>query len=1250
MWDYISQRSVARTAEAHRRVGLDEWGNRVTSASSAGGAGGALGVELQNRVFAWAAAAMVAEEALPKVGVVGRVCSVGAQTGYAVDDVTIRTDMDNFVLVQAKARLRLETAQDGDLAKAVSQAVVQFKEGRLRESTRHERRFDPTRDAIAFCTDPRAPATTREHLAVAVSRVASHPAGTPLDHELTAPQKTAINTLLSHVRRLWDPVGGLQPTDEELRSFLMGLRVIVVDGDDGGPERGAALASISRVLQDPATADAAWAVVVAEGQAAAMTREWRDRTRICTALARASIRVTPTSQFASDYSALQQRSDENRARMGRDATLPVGQGLHIPRRVTSRLLSDAGADHLLVIGDAGAGKSTAVVELADDRAARQQVIVLSASDVVGADRLPLSAGLATVLRAWIGPDALLVIDGIDALRGAQDRDVLSGLVEDLDGSRWQVVATVRTFDARRNPRLQRAFRGAPVSNRTGHPDAQLDQVRHLVVADLSDDELDAAVRPPMELAAILSEASPDLRGLLRNPFNLRLAAEMSGELSASQRGELLAIRSRVGLLQRYWTWRVTNTDSTAREDLLERLSREMTRRRVLTLAETAPFVVATDAASVEALLSQGVLSSDGMIRVGRRILSFAHNILYDYATAIYVLLSPADPLELLATLDADESLPLVVRPSLELLVDLLWEQRQDDVFWPLCLALADSNHPLAALAFASRLTRLVSDPEDLTPLSSPLGRQDLPGKLRSNQEVVRQLTGAFRAPSVLTDAKPSSSPMAQLALSLARNALASPTDAALALDLLMALERRVPIEQHPETLPQRAEAVSAVLDACRADPAQRERLAGGAARLAPLLMSHEAMRDAIERLLDDASAIQQWGGTVLTWLADAVLPAARVDQSLARRMASAVLTYQENRDEQVEFPGSGPLLGLVESRHQQAAHGVRRLIELFEEVCAQDLILAAQILCVVADARLHGSDIHSWPLRTASAFGWLEYGSDLSLVADGEGGQVAHFFAKGLTLVDPSAAAAAVDQVVAGLHNASAWAGVLDAHEQGERLAEVLLPAFESGALLAHPSTYPAAASLIQQLRGHEESARQIESAVVNAIRLGQTHGVSQRSLDSLLGLLEPSQVQSDEITQRLVDLDGEQLPAIPASVGRHRFTYWTPDDDPEEALIARSDDPDGAFAELRQQVAIVRNGRSDVPLEQRKLPQAFEAADAVVTDLDVVPEQMGQLLVEAAAALAGDSRVVPETPLGARVLAVLRDAAKSDEAGEFVS
>src|SRR6266508_1852341 len=70
--------------------------------ASVGGAGGARGVGLQNEVFAWAAAALLAEQPLLKTAVPGIVIRVGAQTGLEVDDVAVETDLGGWVLCQVK--------------------------------------------------------------------------------------------------------------------------------------------------------------------------------------------------------------------------------------------------------------------------------------------------------------------------------------------------------------------------------------------------------------------------------------------------------------------------------------------------------------------------------------------------------------------------------------------------------------------------------------------------------------------------------------------------------------------------------------------------------------------------------------------------------------------------------------------------------------------------------------------------------------------------------------------------------------------------------------------------------------------------------------------------------------------------------------------------------------------------------------------------------------------------------------------
>jgi hypothetical protein len=81
--------------------------------ASAGGAAGASGVGLQNRVFAWAAAAMVAERHLAPAGfAAGKVLRVGAQTGHHLDDIPVQTDSDNYALFQVEAGPQPRRAAD----------------------------------------------------------------------------------------------------------------------------------------------------------------------------------------------------------------------------------------------------------------------------------------------------------------------------------------------------------------------------------------------------------------------------------------------------------------------------------------------------------------------------------------------------------------------------------------------------------------------------------------------------------------------------------------------------------------------------------------------------------------------------------------------------------------------------------------------------------------------------------------------------------------------------------------------------------------------------------------------------------------------------------------------------------------------------------------------------------------------------------------------------------------------------------
>ncbi|GAA1025748.1 hypothetical protein GCM10009557_00890 [Virgisporangium ochraceum] len=715
---------------------------------------------------------------------------------------------------------------------------------------------------------------------------------------------------------------------------------------------------------------------------------------------------------------------------------------------------------------------------------------------------------------------------------------------------------------------------------------------------------------------------------------------------------MLAVRSRVDLLEAYWDRRVHNHDRAARTALLTRMCRTMVSNRSLRIVEAEPTVVAVDGLALEAMLSEGVLSGDaGPLPSAPRILSFSHNILFDYAAAIYVLHDPLDQRRLLETFDADPSLPLVARPSLELLADLLWKHRAAGVFWPLCLALAASQHVLASLAFAARLLRLIHAVEDLDPLAPQPGRTDRAAGLLPEQELVRQLAGALRTPAVLADPAAAVVPIAALALRLAGNANTSYSDAALAADLLHGLQLRVPLSAGDLGSGDRGQAVASLLDGCRADPRRMERLAEAGARQLPhVIGTSAAARGAAGRLLDDAAALREWGGTVLIWLADAVVPAASVDPELARRIATAIVTFREVRDEQISLGGSA-VVPMNTSRRQNAEFAVYQLGQAFDRLCSTDLRVAAEIFCVLAE-----DDASSWPTRgnwpisISGATGSLRYGRDFSMIDRDAGETMAHGLAAALVDARSIEAGPAIRVLVQQLQSAEAWAALMTAGDP-VRLGLLLLPVLDSGALLAHPETHSAAATLLAAAAEHEPAlAERLELAVAQAHALIDANGGAQRMKDALIGCLRAESITSVEFKTRLAELGPAGPPqALPRVRPIGEFGSWSTVDRLAERGIEFGAPLTTAARALDEALTAATSGGTDRSDAERTLSDRFTEADAVFARCQDLPADLELMLLRAAEVLARNPTATPGNALGERVLALLTDASNHPDAGKFL-
>jgi len=393
--------------------------------------------------------------------------------------------------------------------------------------------------------------------------------------------------------------------------------------------------------------------------------------------------------------------------------------VRLARSVEPALLNAAG--NLAVTGAPGSGKTVLLHTLAAVAEPTHDVVVLRADDLRSSKaatraELRITHDLSEVLAGWSGTrPGLVLIDGIDQARGADVPGWLPQLATALSGTRWRIVATVRSFDLKHSPRWQEMFSGVPVDPAAVEPD--LRGVRHLLVGELTGDELAILRQASQRMAALLDQAGPRLRDLLANPFNLNLA----GQLLAEDGTDFRQIRSRVDLLSQYWRSRIGQGP--------EALDRTRTLRAVVRgmLASGRQAVNPVDLpaeATQEALTGlhhNGVLR-ETLHRPGNVLapIGFAHPVLFDYAVAMLALGDPARPASLADTLDADPNLALTVRPSLEYRLMFAWsaeESRRD--FWHLALRLANlvTGHLLAASEAARVAVLQMNNAADLVPLA-----------------------------------------------------------------------------------------------------------------------------------------------------------------------------------------------------------------------------------------------------------------------------------------------------------------------------------------------------------------------------------------------------------------------------------------------------------------------------------------------------------------------------------------------------
>lgn len=345
----------------------------------------------------------------------------------------------------------------------------------------------------------------------------------------------------------------------------------------------------------------------------------------------------------------------------------------------------------LIIGQPGAGKSYALAQLVEQFQGEEYphlFILVDELGEVSEDDLrsalgytqPTFAEALDALFAAAGETGTVIFDGFDAARNPTARNRLLGIIRSAvraAPSQWTIIVSVRTYDATKSPTLLDAFstRGGGRGGSTSSSFA----TRHFVIPELTNSEIESAFADSEHLRVFLDRASPALRELVRNPFNLWL---LENVLEAGLEQDVLRpLSSQTQLLLHFWRLRVTEGAlADYRTVILDTIVDLMVSDKVLTIRKRHAF----DPDIREAwssLHSSGVLKETGP--AGNQV-AFTHHILFDFAVSVLAIQDSAEAV--VEFLEADVSRPLFLRPSLVHFFARLWVQDRDnfwEIFWTL---------------------------------------------------------------------------------------------------------------------------------------------------------------------------------------------------------------------------------------------------------------------------------------------------------------------------------------------------------------------------------------------------------------------------------------------------------------------------------------------------------------------------------------------------------------------------------------
>lgn len=680
--------------------------SEVAKTKSGGGAATAGGTTFQEDVARYLSTLILAEtSAEPPAGLPQGVClsAIVAETPQPIDDLLLGTSAGGVLYVQAKTTLSRSEDEDSEFAKVIDQFVRQRLLG-ARPIGGKLRSLDLERDRFVLVVGHDAPTTITSSLSSVLAKcrpITDEERLADLPESLNAEEKKALAATRVHIRRSWESKKGSAPSVLDELSVLRLMHVMQVDlRPDGSASTRAKDILRQVVLAKPERAGDAWNALISICRSFGPKRTGGDFEYLRAELQARDIPLRSAPSYASDIESLVKYTTNRLAFLRRLSVMQLhDEEIKVTREVAGPLLAFAAAGHTAVVGEPGAGKSGCVHDLAETLLDQGADVVLLAADMVKASSpeslaadlgLTNSRNVVDVLQMWSGDGpGFFLVDALDAARSGMSLHVLCQILRDLRerAPRWRIVASVREYDLRASPDIQDLFAGKP---NAAYNDRRFPSVRHIRIDRLSFAELSQVTAKHARIASAL-EASPNLTELIRNPFNLDLLCKLLD--NNVTHADLSAVQTQVGLLDLYWRRRVESGDREGRLLVLAAAIEEMVMARTLHVQRlTLIKAVSSNTVPLPSLLSDNVLVELAPRPTADTIVSFSHNILFDYAVCRLLLDGLSDPVVAKLSEPANHDLLLAIRPSITMAFEELWfADPSRTLFWQRALAFV--HHP-----------------------------------------------------------------------------------------------------------------------------------------------------------------------------------------------------------------------------------------------------------------------------------------------------------------------------------------------------------------------------------------------------------------------------------------------------------------------------------------------------------------------------------------------------------------------------